>query len=392
MREPWPYVSLTSSSNGNGLALLAVFTSVAAAGMVWGTMIPLLTVLMERDGVPAVLIGLNSAMPVLAVIVTSRLMPWIGRRVGLAPAMFGGLLVIAAGTLALPYFRSYGAWLVLRFVIGLAAAVHWILSEAWINTLAPRDRRGLYVGLYGTIILGGFALGPLILTLIEIDGVLPFALIAGAVLVAGVPLFLLRRRLPPLDDGPHQASLSLFLMAPAVFFAALIAGITEGALWTLLTVYGIDKGLGETGALHLLAALNVGTVVLQLPIGWLADRIGATVVLTICSAAGLAGSLVLPQLVTGWAVPLLWAFAFVWGAFLASLYTVALIELGRRFEGVALANANGLFVSGYCAGGLFGPLAIGLAMDQAGADALPAAVGIASALYLVVAAVQRVRR
>lgn len=381
--------SPSTSDDGKVPALAAVFASVAAAGLVWGTMIPLLTVLMERDGVSAALIGLNSAMPVLAVIVTSRLMPWIARRIGLAPALFGGLVVIALGTLALPYFRTYGAWLVLRFVIGLAAAVHWILSEAWVNTLAPPDRRGLYVGLYGTIILGGFALGPIILTVIPIDGVLPFVLIAGSVLVAGVPLFLLRRRLPALDDGPHHASLSLFRLTPAIFAAALTAGLTEGALWTLLTIYGIDKGLGETGALHLLAALNIGTVVLQLPIGWLADRLGATLVLNICAVAGLAGAFLLPVLITGWPVLVLWAFAFAWGAFLASLYTVALIELGRRFEGAALANANGLFVSAYCLGGLIGPLAIGAAMDTAGPGALPAAVGLTSAAFLMVAAARR---
>lgn len=361
---------------------MAVFASVAATGIVWGTMIPLLTVLMERDGVSSAMIGLNSAMPVLAVLVTSRFMPWIGRNIGLSPALFGGLAVIAAGILALAYFRSYGAWLALRFVIGMAAAVHWILSEAWINTLAPPERRGFYVGIYGTLILAGFALGPIILTLIPIDGILPFALIAASVVAAGIPIYIQRDRLPKLDDRPQQANLTQFHVAPIVFLAAIVSGLSDGALWTLITVYGIDKGIGERGALHLLAALNIGTVLLQIPIGWLADRIGAVSVLTLCGVIGLAGALLLPFVILGKPVIVLWALAFIWGAFLASLYTVGLIELGRRFEGAALADANGLFVSGYSLGGLIGPLAAGQAMDIAGADALPASVAIVCAAFL----------
>lgn len=375
-----------SLKDGDGRVLIAVFASVAATGIVWGTMIPLLTILMERDGVSATLIGLNSAMPVLAVLVTSRLMPWIARSIGLSPALFGGLGFIVAGILAMAYFRSYEAWLVLRFLIGLAAAIHWILSEAWINTLAPPGRRGYYVGIYGTLILAGFALGPIVLSIIPIDGVLPFALIAVSVLLSGIPIYLWREGLPKLDERPQSASLAPLLIAPTVFLASIASGLADGALWSLLTVYGIDKGLGEQGALHLLAALNVGTVLLQIPIGLLADRIGARQVLILCGAVGVAGALLLPFVVTGQPVALLWALAFVWGAFVAALYTVGLIALGRRFKGAALAEANSLFVSGYSVGGLVGPLAAGMAMDQAGADALPVTIALVSGAFLAFAA------
>jgi MFS family permease len=258
----------------------------------------------------------------------------------------------------------------------MAAAVHWILSEAWINALAPPDRRGVYVGIYGTLILSGFALGPLLLTLIPIDGVLPFALIAAAVTAAGIPIYFQRHRLPKLDDRPQRASLGPILIAPVVFLAALASGLADGALWTLLPVYGIERGIGEAGALHLLAALNVGTVLLQVPIGWLADRIGAVSVLILCGAVGVAGALLLPFAIAGPPVLVLWAVAFVWGAFVASLYTIGMVELGRRFTGAGLAEANGLFVSSYSLGGLAGPLGAGVAMDLAGAEALPIAVAL----------------
>ncbi|MEZ5773404.1 MAG: MFS transporter [Hyphomicrobiaceae bacterium] len=382
----------TEGQSTDRLALAAVFASVASTGIAWGTLTPLLTVLMERDGVPASLIGLNSAAPVLAVLIAARLLPTVSRRIGVAGALFGGLASTVVAIMLMAYLRSYEAWLAIRFVLGITGSVHWILSETWINTLSPPNRRGLFVGIYGALFMAGFALGPLMLTAIPIEGALPFALVALATAAAGLPLYLLRHRLPRLDDRPQKASLAPLLTTPTVFLGVLTSGLADSALWALLTVYGIQKGLGETPALELLAALNIGTVALQIPLGWIADRIGARPMLLLCGAVGTAGGLALPFAMDDWPVALVWSLVFIWGAMLAALYTVALVELGRRFSGAALAEANAVFVSGYSLGGLVGPLVAGFAMDGRGPDALPGYVAVVTGAYLVFAVVRTLQR
>uniref|UniRef100_UPI0013D393F4 MFS transporter n=1 Tax=Klebsiella pneumoniae TaxID=573 RepID=UPI0013D393F4 len=52
------------------------------------------------------------------------------------------------------------AWFPLRFVFGASLAVLFVLSEYWINAVAPEARRGLVLGIYATALSLGFAAGP----------------------------------------------------------------------------------------------------------------------------------------------------------------------------------------------------------------------------------------
>ncbi len=56
-------------------SLATVIASAAAAGLTIGLIMPLITLILERDGVDTVLIGLNAAMSALAVVASAPLMP-----------------------------------------------------------------------------------------------------------------------------------------------------------------------------------------------------------------------------------------------------------------------------------------------------------------------------
>jgi MFS family permease len=342
-----------------------------------------LTVLLERQGTSATLIGLNAAMPVLAVIAAARMLPEVARRWRMDVALIAGLIVISAGTLLLPVFTSYGAWLVLRFLIGIGGSLHWIASETWINMLAPPGRRGLYVGLYGALYMSGFATGPLLLSAVPIEGWLPFLFVAGAVLIAAGPLTLARGRLPPIDPPEGTTSWSAFLIAPTAILATIASGLGDGALWALIPIYGLAKGCSEQAALLMLTALNIGTFLLQVPLGLLADRFGTRTMMTLIAIGGVAGGLALPQLIE--AGPVLWPMLFLWGGAMAGLYSLALARLGERFEGPALAQANATFISCYSIGGLVGPPGAGAAMDRWGPDGLPYGVALVTGAFLIFA-------
>jgi MFS family permease len=135
--------------------------------------------------------------------------------------------------------------------------------------------------------------------------------------------------------------------------------------------------------------LGVGTVTLQLPLGWLADKVGRRRLLLVSGVAGAAGAMALP-LALG--LPsLLWVILFLWGGFFVGLYTIALAELGERFQGPALAGANGLFVMSYSVGSLAGPPALGVAMDVFGPNGLPFGLAAACLAFLLVATVRTMR-
>ena len=62
--------------------------------------------------------------------------------------------------------------------------------------------------------------------------------------------------------------------APIVMLAAAVAGLVESADLTLLPLFGLHAGIGERAALLLVTVFMAGNVILQTPIGLLADRFG----------------------------------------------------------------------------------------------------------------------
>jgi MFS family permease len=370
-------------------ALTAILASLTAAGLTDGTSYPLFSVLLDRAGHSSTVIGLHAAMPILGTIVTAPFIPLLIRRFGVQATMFGSLALIVVCYLLFPLLPSLSVWFVLRFMVGVGMAVHWIVSETWLNAAATSHRRGLYAGLYATLMSIGFAVGPALLTVIDLDTALPFAIIAGAVVLVGIPLYWARNSMPAIEPARSDSHLWPLAAAPTIFLAALVAGVFDASLLSLLVVYGIRTGFTEANALILLTVLGIGTVTLQLPLGWLADKVGRRRLLLVSGVAGAAGAMALP-LALG--LPsLLWVILFLWGGFFVGLYTIALAELGERFQGPALGGANALFVMSYSVGSLAGPPALGVAMDVFGPNGLPFGLAAACLLFLLVATVRTMR-
>jgi MFS family permease len=360
------------SDRDRRLVFAALLASVTAVGFAIGGVVPLVSFLLERRGEPAAVIGINSALPVLAVILISIFLGPLSRAVGIKAVLFGGLFISAASTLLMPYWTSLGAWMVLRFLSGLGAGAHWILSETWINAVAPDRKRGLYSGIYSTLFSTGFVVAPIVLSYIDIATPLPFYLIIGLMGLSAVPLWLARALLPNVTEKPGSPAWDMLTAAPLIFAAALAAGLNDASLWTLLGIYGLRTGVSEADTLLILSVFAAGTVTLQLPLGWLADKGGLGRFLVGSAAAGALGAVLLPFTV---GVPgLLWPLLFLWGGLMVGLYTLGLAQMGERFRGPSLAGANALYISIYAVGSMCGPPLYGAAMDRFGPNALPIGV------------------
>ena len=109
----------------------------------------------------------------------------------------------------------------------------------------------------------------------------------------------------------------------------------------LLSVYGVRTGLDIETASLALTALVAGNVLLQFPIGWLADLYPKRQVMTGCAIATIIGLLVLPFCMGSW---LMWPVLVVVGSTGYGLY-VALAELGDRFRGDELVAGSAAFAA-----------------------------------------------
>ena len=168
--------------------LVGVIAAVSVFAIAQGLTYPLLSFILAEHGVSPTAIGLSAAMTPLGLIVVSAFVPWLARRLGSANLVLYSV-ILATVTLALIcVFQDVLIWFPLRFLLGAAINPLFILSEAWMISLAAPHQRGRAMGIYAATLSAGYALGPLTLAFVGSSGVTPFAIGLGAfVTVRPVP-------------------------------------------------------------------------------------------------------------------------------------------------------------------------------------------------------------
>lgn len=379
-----------------GRELLAVVATASLASVTISLGLPLLSIVLHAHGVDAFTIGLNTTVGALGSLVAAPLAEPIARRLGAVRAMQVALAVAALAFLLFPLAVDLWLWGLWRILLGAAGAVLFIVSEAAINALAPPERRGRIVGLYATAFSVGYAAGPLLLAATGSEGPGPFLLAAGLLFLAALPLRLVAS-IDRLLAGAHGAAggpgpWALLARAAVPFAGVLVYAVLETSFFALLPVYVLAQGLAEERAALLLAVWIAGNIALQLPLGRLADRIGAGRMLALSAAASTVALLLLDPAVRagGWVWPLL----LLGGGTMGALYTGSLVLVGERFRAAELVRANAAFVVSFQAGLLVGPALVGAIMARLGpaAFAWPLAAAAGALLLGLLAGPARLDR
>ena len=372
-------------------SLAAVFSATLGVGLIFGFQPPLIALILERRGATSFAIGAITSASTIAVIVLGPLYPRVITRLGLKRAILAGTGLAVVVLLLMPLLTGPGAWFALRFVTGCALGLAWIASEIWLNRLATDESRGSIMGVYATVFALGVVAGPVMLQLTGTAGWPPFGVGALALALTALPLLRIAHVPPPAhDSGPPRSLVALLRAAPVVMLAALVAGLVESADISLLPVFGLQSGLDERLALMLVTVFLAGNVILQLPIGGLADRRGRRLVLAACALSSALGPLLLPAAMA-WPLAL-WPLLFVWGGTMYGFYTQGIALLGESYPARDLAGANTVFVMVYCLGGVLGPSLGGLAMDLWKPTGLVAFVSCAALLLVLGLATESRRR
>jgi MFS family permease len=374
-----PEVSAQNPSRRWSLA--AVFSSCLGVGLIFGFQPPLIAFNLSRLGYSSFAIGAVISASLIAVILCGPFYPGVIARLGLKRCIVAGIIIAAALLLLMPLHPGVGLWLTLRFAAGCALGLVWIASEIWMNSASGTESRGTVMGIYGTVFSIGIVAGPVLLEFTGTQGAKPFAVGAACLVLTLLPMMVLRQITgAPQAFTPLRGLSGALKAAPIVMLAAFVAGLVESADLTLLPLFGLHAGLNEKAALLLVAVFMVGNVVLQVPIGLLADRYGRKTLLGICAAASCIGPLLLQRWLS---TPLLlWPLLLVWGGTLYAFYSQGVALLGEQFAVENLPTANTLFVMVYCLGGVIGPSAGGMAMDLWPGRGLPLLLSGAAALML----------
>ena len=304
-------------------------------------------------------------------------------RRGRRSVVLAGLLIcaVAGALLFLPF--GVAGLVVARLVIGLGDGWVFTAGVTWIVDLAPADRRGQAIGIFGLAIWGGLTIGTVlgeaVYALGGFEAVWAFATLSplGGVLVARtVPD---HHRPPEVEAGAAPPSAPLLPRAalrPGVALA--LANVGYGTMAGFVVLHLDAQGIGS-GAL-VFTAFAASVVVTRLFLGRLPDRIGprrSAFFAALAQAAGLA----LVAAASSLAVAL--AGALVMGAGTSLIFPSLALLVVRRVDDAGRGAAMGAFTAFFDAGvGIGAPLAGAVAAltDYRTAFAVAAGFALAGAI------------
>jgi MFS family permease len=311
------------------------------------------------------------------------LRPFAGRLAdhrGRKPTVLIGSLLVALGGFMYLLPLGVPGLIGARLVLGAGEGTVFTASSAWVVDLAPLDRRGRVIGLYGLSVWAGLSIGPLIGELIlHASSYTVVWLFAGIVPLLGA---LIATRLPdpfhPVADPgeeEHHALIEREAVRPGAALA--LASIGYGTIAAFVVLHLEARGIGHGATVF--GAFATMVVLTRLVGGDLPDRVGPARVATAAALVEAAG---LATIAVAQSLPAALAGALAMGTAFSLLYPSLSLIVVSRISDTRRGAALGTFTAFFDAGVGFGaPLAGAAAAltSYEGAFLLAAVIALASA-------------
>lgn len=286
------------------------------------------------------------------------------------------LAVVAGALLFLP--ASIPGLIVSRLFLGAGEGTVFTAGSAWNVDMAPEERRGRMIGLYGLAIWTGLTLGPPVGELLLQAG--GYNLVWAFAVGAPATGALIASRLPeaPATGGERARGpiISREAIGPGVTFALSVVGFAAVSAFIVLSLE--DRGIGHGATVF---SVFAGTVVATRLIGGhLPDVIGPA---RCALGAALVETVGLVLLGSAQSLPVALAGAMAMGAAFSLLFPSLSLLAVNRVIPERRGAAMGTFTASFDLGMLVGSPAVGAAAAIAGYGAafyLAAIAALACAL------------
>ena len=290
-------------------------------------------------------------------LVSSSVTPRLIRRVGHVRVFAALGSTISAALILFPTIADPVAWAVLRAIVGFCFCGVYITAESWLNNATTTANRGSALSAYMITQMGGVVAAQGILSLGDPSGFILFIVPSVLVSISFAPILLSVSPAPAFESTKTMSLGRLYRASPLGLVGMFLLGGVFSAQFGMSAVYAAQVGL-DLGRLSLfLAAFYIGAFVLQIPIGWLSDRMDRRTLILLAAAGG-AVAAGLAALSDG-AYPVLLGAAFAMGGFANPLYPLLIAYVNDAVDNEDMAAASGgmLLVNGV--GAILGPIALG---------------------------------
>ena len=342
-----PVDAPTGIGASTGLFIAALFAFIAT-----GAALPVLPTyvhgpLHSGDIAVGIVVGSFAVTSVVCRPIAGRQADRRGRRA----VLVAGSLALALGGLLYIFSSSVITLVLARLMVGAGEGSVYTAGATWVVDLAPVNRRGLALGMFGLAVWGGLSLGPVAGELLRSSsGYDAVWILTAALPLAGAAIAV---RLPE-PSRPPQSGRPIPLLhfprsARRPAFALALANIGYAALAGFIVLDLRKQGIG--GA-TVFTAFAVSVFASRLIFGRVPDRFGARVTAT---GAGLVEALGLIVIALAHSLPVALLGAIVVGAgfsmMFPSLALMVVDDVHDEHRGSAMGTFTAFFDIGVGAGG-----------------------------------------
>ena len=281
-------------------------------------------------------------------------------RIGHIRSFTAFMALLCSSTLGLAITDSTSAWVVLRFLNGLAVAGIFVVVESWLLCESEQHNRGRILAMYMVALYGANAIGQLFIGFFPEGSPLAFVLIGLLFSLSILPPSLTKIPSPVLESAPEINFTRLFKLTPSSMLGCMMGGMVLGALYALLPVQLLEQAGSNEAVGTLMAVTMAGGMLLQYPVGYFSDFVDRRKVLVAISATGSLCCLIYMLLDgTGWLAMIL---LFLIGGTTFAIYPIAISHGCDHMKPTGIvAGTQGLLLS-YSLGSCIGPVIAGFFM------------------------------
>ncbi|CDX25371.1 Major facilitator superfamily MFS_1 [Mesorhizobium sp. ORS 3324] len=311
------------------IAIASVIVSMALIAISNGLMFAYIPVRLGIDGFDPTWAGLIvtalSAGGLAGCILTGPLV----RRVGHARAFMVLSALIALSNAAVGAGPIPLLWIAARALYGFAICGIFIVAQSWLNDAVPNAIRGRIMAVFYVAYVAGLGVGYAMLATVNIlTAAVPLIGITFTALSI-LPVGMTRLAQPP---PPQAASVALgraWKISPVGLIGMLAVGGLSMSISGFAPIHATAKGYSQADVALLLSAMPIGTLILQVPLGWISDRTDRRYVLAGAAALAAVASLLAIGF-DGGALAILAVIYLIWDGASESIYSLSSAHAADR--------------------------------------------------------------
>lgn len=202
----------------------------------------------------------------------SRAAPELIRRVGHVRVFAALGSLISAILVLYAAIPDWVAWTVLRVLIGFAFSGVYVTAESWLNNTASNENRGQALSLYMIVQMLGIISAQALINFADPAGFMLFIIPSVLVSLAFAPILLSISPAPTFGSTKSMSIRQLYDVSPLGVVGIFLMGGVFSAMFGMTAVWGTQAGLSVLQISIFTAAIYVGGLLFQFPLGWLSDR------------------------------------------------------------------------------------------------------------------------